>query len=133
VTASPKPHSPIEFVRDWVAASNAALNTGDSSTLEALVSPGCLNCARQIEAIARVYDLGGFMKTRGLGLVDAHVIGVGDPDHKVVSIQIITYSQTLRRRANAPIIHTERGEGGFTFWLQRRNGGLVLTRMDPVT
>jgi hypothetical protein len=97
------------------------------------VSRRCLNCARQIDAIARVYDRGGFIRTRGLGLVDAHVIGVGDPRHKVVSIEIITYSQTLRRHANASITHTERGEGGFTFWLQRREGGLVLTRMEPVT
>jgi hypothetical protein len=132
-TTSTKPQGPVAFVRAWVAASNAALNTGDSSTLEALVSRGCLNCVRQIGAIARVYDSGGFIRTRGLGLADAHVIGVGDARHRVVSIEIITYSQTLKRRANAPITHTKRGEGGFTFWLQRRDGGLVLTRMEPVT
>jgi hypothetical protein len=129
----PKPQRPIAFVRAWVAASNATLNTGDSSTLEGLVSNGCLNCERQIDAITRIYDRGGFIRTKGLGLVDAHVIGVGNLRHKVVSIEIITYSQTLRRRANATITHTKRGEGGFTFWLQRRHGGLELTRMEPVT
>jgi hypothetical protein len=132
-TTSPKPHDPIAFVRAWIATSNHALNTGDLSDLRSLVSPECLNCRRMLNAIESVYSRGGYIKTRGIGLTNAHLIGIGSPRKPVVSITIVTYPQIIRRYHNAPLTHTEIGHGGFTFWLKRQNGSFELIRMDPVT
>jgi hypothetical protein len=128
-----KPHTPIAFVKAWVEASTRALNTGDLSNLRSLVSPECLNCRRMMNAIRVVYSNGGHIDTKGIGLANAHLIGVGTAKKPVLSITIITYPQTIRRSGGATPNHTQQGQGGFTFWLERENGSYLLTRMDPVT
>jgi hypothetical protein len=132
-TTPPKPHTPIAFVKAWVTATNGALNNGDLSNLRSLVSPECLNCRRMFKAIQTVYSKGGHIKTRGIDLTNAHLIGIGTLKRPVVSIAIVTYPQTIRRFYGAEPTHTKRGQGGFTFWLIRGHRSYRLTRMDPVT
>ena len=133
VTASPKPHSPIEFVRAWVATSNAATNSGDTSSLREMMTAGCINCRRLANAIDKIYRAGGFISSRGWGVQEIHQIGQGTLRSPVVSLQIVTYPETYKKTKDSQAKTTKRGEGGYTLWLKRVGHGFLIMRIDPVT
>jgi hypothetical protein len=132
-TTATKPQGPIAFVRAWVAASDAATNSGDTSSLREMMAAGCINCRRLANAIDKIYRAGGFIRSRGWGVREVHQVGQGDLRSPVVSLQIVTYPETYKKTKDSRVKTTKRGEGGYTLWLERVGHGFLITRIDPVT
>jgi hypothetical protein len=132
-TTSTKPQGPVAFVRAWVAASNAATDSGDTSALRMMMTAGCINCQRLASAIDKIYRAGGFIRSRGWGVREIHQVGQNDLRSPVVSLQIVTYPETYRKTKDSGVKTTKQGEGGYTLWLKRVRHGFLITRIDPVT
>jgi hypothetical protein len=132
-TASPKPKTPIDFVRAWVDASNAATNSGDTSSLRKMMTAGCINCRRLANAIDKVYRAGGFIRSRGWGVQEIHQIGQGALRSPVVSLQIFTYPETYKKTGDSKVKTTKPGQGGYTLWLEHVGHSFLISRIDPVT
>lgn len=66
-----RPASPVATVRAWVAARNAALDSGDTGAVEALSAKGCKTCSGLIDPIRRIYAAGGHFETPGWRVVKA--------------------------------------------------------------
>jgi hypothetical protein len=132
-TTSTKPQGPVAFVRAWVDASNAATNSGDTSSLRMMMTARCINCQRLANAIDKIYRAGGFIRSRGWGVREVHQVGQGDLRSPVVSLQIVTYPETYKNTKDSGVKTTKQGEGGYTLWLKRVRHGFLITRIDPVT
>jgi hypothetical protein len=61
----------VATVRAWVAARNAALNSGDTGAVEGLSTRGCTTCSGLIDPIKRIYAAGGHFETAGWRVVKA--------------------------------------------------------------
>ena len=66
-----RPPSPVATVRAWVAARNAALDSGDTGAVEGLSAKGCTTCSGLIDPIRRIYAAGGHFETSGWRVVKA--------------------------------------------------------------
>jgi hypothetical protein len=64
-SAEPSPSNPVGTVRAWVAARNAALDSGDTRAVEGLSARGCTTCSGLIDPIKRIYAAGGHFETSG--------------------------------------------------------------------
>jgi hypothetical protein len=69
--SAPSPSNPVGTVRAWVAARNAALDSGDTEAVEGLSARGCTTCAGLIDPIKRIYAAGGHFDTSGWRIMKA--------------------------------------------------------------
>jgi hypothetical protein len=70
-SAEPSPSNPVGTVRAWVAARNAALDSGDTRAVEGLSARGCTTCSGLIDPIKRIYAAGGHFETSGWRIMKA--------------------------------------------------------------
>jgi hypothetical protein len=61
----PSPPNPVATVRAWVAARNAALDSGETGPVEKLSAPDCRTCSGLVDPIKRIYAAGGHFDTAG--------------------------------------------------------------------
>jgi hypothetical protein len=77
VTSATPAVSPEDVVRNWVAARNAALRSGDTAQLRSLTDVSCGPCVSLITSIEEVYADGGSYDTEGWTVKSAKA---RDPD-----------------------------------------------------
>jgi hypothetical protein len=131
-TTPPKPHAPIAFVKAWVEASNEATKSGDTTILRQFIAPQCVNCIRLLTAIDRIYAAGGYIHSRGWGILNIHEIAHGSLRSPVVSLTIVTYPERYKRTKHSLVKTSSRGKGVYTVWLRRLGKSFTITRIDPV-
>jgi uncharacterized protein DUF6318 len=64
---------PEETVRAWIEARNAAMETGDLSSVHALTADDCTSCDGILDPIADVYRDGGHFETDGWAVAGSQV------------------------------------------------------------
>lgn len=79
--------TPIETVRNWVAAHNDALGSGDTEGAEALTKPGCRTCRELRNSVKDVYESGGYFRG-GRWTIDAAKVTNRAPNSSTVTAGI---------------------------------------------
>jgi hypothetical protein len=115
-TTSTKPQRPVAFVRAWVDAENAAINSGDVTSLVSFEAPSCFNCKQLLKPITRIYQAGGFIHTKGWRIKRPNVVDSGGQD-VLVTMLIITSVEVVKPSHNSPIQHHKPDRLGFSVTL----------------
>jgi hypothetical protein len=115
-TTSTKPQGPVAFVQAWVAAENAAINSGDVTSLVSFEAPSCFNCKQLLKPITRIYQAGGFIHSKGWRIKRPNVVDSGGQD-VLVTMLIITSVEVVKPSHNSPIQHHKPDRLGFSVTL----------------
>jgi hypothetical protein len=115
-TTSTKPQGPVAFVQAWVAAENAAINSGDVTSLVSFEAPSCFNCKQLLKPITRIYQAGGFIHSKGWRIKRPNVVDSGGQDI-LVTMLIITSVEVVKPSHNSPIQHHKPDRLGFSVTL----------------
>jgi hypothetical protein len=128
VTASPKPHSPIKFVRAWVDAENVAINSGDVTPLLTFEAQSCFNCKQLLKPIKRIYGAGGFIHSKGWRMEHANAVDSGG-NSVLVTMLVATSVEIVRPSEGAPIERHKPDKLGFSLTLTPKAGLWVITEV----
>jgi hypothetical protein len=127
-TTSTKPQGPVAFVRAWVAAENAAINSGDVTSLVSFEAPSCFNCKQLLKPITRIYGAGGFIHTMGWRMVRPVVSDAGH-QQVLVTMLIRGSAETVKRSENSEIERHHADRYGFSITLTPRAHSWIIAEI----
>jgi hypothetical protein len=125
---APKSQRPIAFVRAWVDAENAAINSGDVTSLVSFEAPSCFNCKQLLKPIKRIYQAGGFIHSTGWRMQHPNAVDSGG-DSVLVTMLVATSVETVQPSAGAPIEHHKPDKLGFSLTLTPKAGSWAITEI----
>jgi len=127
-TTTPKPKTPIGFVRAWVDAENAAINSGDVKPLLAFEAPSCFNCRQLLKPITRIYGAGGFIHSKGWQIKRPNLVDAGG-SKALVTMLIITSVEVVKLSHDSPIRHHKPDRLGFSVTLTPKAEAWRITQV----
>jgi hypothetical protein len=108
-TAAAASAGPAEVLRDWVAARNRAMHTGDVSDVAALSAPNCRSCQDAIDPIKQVHAAGGWFHTPGWTVVSARIKSEGETHARVSAAIRYEAGRTLPAAGADPVAYDSEG------------------------
>lgn len=108
-TSTPSPTaaaaSPVQTVKDWVAARNLAMVEGDLDPVRELSDPQCSSCADLIDPIEETYAAGGHYETKGWRVVHPKVTDEQDTKVQVVAGLVLAGGRTFHSSGADPVVY----------------------------
>ncbi|HVE64723.1 MAG TPA: DUF6318 family protein [Mycobacteriales bacterium] len=122
------PQGAADFARYFFQVLDAAYNTGDTSTLEAISAPGCKVCDRYISSIKEIYGRGGRYKGEETSVVFAEAPAFeGD----VASVEVIvTFPPQMELAPDGSVASTSPGRTRATGELSLRKSRTAWSVID---
>jgi hypothetical protein len=118
------------FVRFWIEALNYAGPTGDTEQLNEFTDAACSECKAIIRLIQNVHHDGGYIHGKGWAVQSVSTVAFGESGGRVFDAVVKVHPQEIRMSATDTVETFKGGRRLKTFWLKRRQGTWLITRLD---
>ncbi len=118
------------FARHWVNALNYAGPAGDTDQLRSLSDQSCEACIAIVDLIDAVHAEGGHIKGRGWEIRAIQTLPATEPGTALVDVRVRVHPQTISTSSTQQPETFNGGQRLKTFWLEKKDEGWQVTRLD---
>lgn len=120
----------IAFAKHWTQTFSEAFRSGDTTDLKSLGTKSCDSCNQLLSIIEDVYENGGLIEGDDWRFTSPGVVRTPGTRNEISVTGLMRVSrQTVTKTGEKPEI-TAAGTVRFNFFLERRNGSWVSTRIS---
>lgn len=141
-SASPSPTTPtrepwerktgagaVAFAKHWMETFSAAMNSGDTSSLERLNAQTCATCTGVVDRIDSIYAAGGSYRSQGWRVQQADA-EVSSGVSATVAMSVHRTAEVFRGSANAAPERNPASQASYSAHLTWSNGSWTMARLD---